>query len=395
MKKRAQLVVLLLLVQCVLGLTHLVQGSSPGVGRGRAPQTQVPAEPQAPGSCSLIRGTAAVTVTRDQGKTLTPTEGTLNGIGYTFGLAVLDEPETLLAVHNTSLLRSADGGCSWAIIAELQPVGDYLPSTLTPAPGGRAYAWSDNRNFLARIDGTQVTYLKSPVENIHGLGTDRKDANHVRLGGDDGVWDSTDGGTTWAKIADLPLDGSQRLVYRFSFDPATLDHFLVGTAVSGAFTTINGGKTWQACQGFSPDNRNVNVFNLVVSPVKGSVVWAMGLNLTEGSNRNRHIYLSKDGGVTFQPVIDGSAEVTLVNGPLLVPHPKNANVLYFVFGTSFQAYGTDLFRYNAKSGKLTKNHNSYDGINSIAFAKNDPDIMYLGLETEKRREYNCVVNSEW
>ena len=50
--------------------------------------------------------------------------------------------------------------------------------------------------------------------------------------------------------------------------------------------------------------------------------------------------------------------------------------------TRFQGYGTDLFRVDA-TGDVRLSHNGNDDVDSIAFSRSDPTVMYLGLETEK------------
>src|ERR671917_200696 len=67
-------------------------------------------------SCLRITGTAAVTFTRDEGGTLTPSAETLSGVGYTYGLTVLDQPNTLMAWHKNDLILSTDAGCSWRVV---------------------------------------------------------------------------------------------------------------------------------------------------------------------------------------------------------------------------------------------------------------------------------------
>ncbi|HNC47327.1 MAG TPA: dispase autolysis-inducing protein, partial [Acidobacteriota bacterium] len=81
--------------------------------------------------------------------------------------------------------------------------------------------------------------------------------------------------------------------------------------------------------------------------------------------------------------IDRDAEVTIRNQPVMKAHPTDPDVLYFVFGTYFQGYGTDLFRFDVKSKKLDKTHNDYNDIDSIEFSRTDPSTMYLGLEVEQ------------
>lgn len=318
--------------------------------------------------CAVVNGTPAVTYTRDEGRTLAPVAQALSGIGYTYGLAVLDTPGVMLSWHKNTLSISRDYGCSWT------PLGDWateFPPTITPARGGRAYAWSDNRQFLLRYDARGAQVLKPPAVFV-GLGTD---GDRVRAGDDrGGLWESDDAGDSWTQIAHLPSE-ARSIVYRFSFDPSNLDHIIAGTAVSGAFVTFDGGRHWAR----SSLADNFNVMNFAMSPADPNVVWAMAIDTRSDV---KAIHESSDGGRTFNEIVRASADVTIINQPVMAAHPTNRDVLYFVFGTHFQNYGTDLFRVDAQ-GNVTVAHNANDDINSIVFSPYDPSLMYLGLETEK------------
>ena len=158
---------------------------------------------------------------------------------------------------------------------------------------------------------------------------------------------------------------------------ANLDHIVAGTASSGALVSVDGGRTWSRST-IDGDN----IFEVIVSPADSNVVWAQGIDFAD---ENRHIYRSTDGGATFTTVVDAGNGVFMVNGSLLAPHPTNRDVLYFVFGTCFQGYGTDLYRYDAARRVLTMTHNSADDIDVIAFSPAGPNLMYLGLEVVARQ----------
>jgi hypothetical protein len=338
-------------------------------------------------ACRRIVGTSGVTFTSDDGATLASTTLRLRGTTSTLGLAALDVPNVLLAVQDRTLLRSANAGCRWTSLGDIPSVSDGFPLFLTAAPGGRAYAWADNRPDLARVDGTVVTPLRAPVASIIGLAADGTNGDVVRLAGDDGtVWESTDGGGRWSQMMALPSDAGVLFAYRAAFDPSNLDHIVFGTAVAGAFVTHDGGKNWTTSAGFNPTGGSANVFQVIFSPADPRVVWAMGLNFAEydagDPSEGKHIYRSTDGGDTFTAVVTKSADVTLVNGPVMAAHPTDADVLYFVFGTGFANYGTDLFRYDAATATLTHTHNAYDGVDAIAFNPTDPSFLYLGLTQE-------------
>jgi photosystem II stability/assembly factor-like uncharacterized protein len=334
-------------------------------GRRRASHTPV-LYPQ----CSMITGTGAVTFTRDEGRTLAPSAETMKPIAYTWGVAALDVEDTLLAWHGDDLLISSDAGCSWRVAAHVE---DWdFPPTLTAAKGGRAYAWSENRRFLYRYDSRGMVSLKQPADFM-GVGVDPNDGERLRAGGSDGtVWESTDAGETWTKTGELT--GAVGY-YRFAFDPKNLDHVVAGTVAGGAFVSRDGGKNWTRSTGLSA--RSANVFQIIFSPADSNRLWAMGIDLDDSG---RHIYVSDDGGDTWRFVITEAPGVKLINGPTMAAHPTNRDVLYFIFGTHFQGYGTDLFRYDLASDSLTVTHNDHDGVNAIAFSRKDPSVMYLGLE---------------
>jgi len=336
-----------------------------GSGGGTSTEWVVP-------TCATITGTAAVTFTSDEGATLTPSTGTLTGVGYT-GLAALDTPNTLLAEHKGDLLESTDAGCTWTKVGSLE--GGIFK--LTAAKGGRAYAWADNGEAFYRIDDGVPTALTTPAANVVGIGVDPADGLHLRIGDASGALsDSIDGGVTWTKQGTPAADGGT-IGYRFAFDPLDLDHVLFGQSTDGASVTFDGGDTWEPSSGVGA--ANANAFSIAVSPADSNLVWLEAIEL--GPDQ-RHIYRSTDGGLTFTSVVDQSADVTLINGNLLAPHPTNPDVLYFVFGTSFQGYGTDIYRYDQTTKMVTKTHNNHHDVSAIVTSPADPSVQYFGLVVE-------------
>lgn len=314
---------------------------------------------------------------------LAPTETKLTGLGYTRGLVALDAPGTLVAEHAGTVLRSTDSGCTWKAIG----AAPNAPLNLSPAGAARAYAWQDNGTSLLRIEGETVTPLTSPTGAIVGLAASKANPKRVRLGGEGAsLWDSKDGGDTWeATGMKAPVDAG--LLYRIAFDPSDLDHALVGVAKDGIAVTKDGGQSWELAKGLASGAKGANAFSIAVSPSDGKIVWAEGIDLTENlanqPGEGRHIWRSTDGGLTFAPVVGQTPDITLKNGTLLVPHPTKTDVLYFVFGTYFQGYGTDLYRYDEATKGVTKTHNGYDDVSAIAFSPADPGVMFLGLTWAK------------
>lgn len=324
--------------------------------------------------CDVTRGEPGVILSRDGGATLLPAERPLTGVAYIYGLVALDKPNELVAAQNSHILKSDDAGCSWRTIGEL-PVGTFPPS-LVAGKEGRVFGWSPHRSDFFVVEAGVLTRLAAPSNAIAGVGVDPNDSLHLRLVADDGhVFDSFDAGRTWTERGSLRIDG---LLYSVAFDAANLDHMLVGVSTSGAWRSDDGGVSWNQARGFSAGERvNANIFTIVFAPSDASVVWAMGIDMT---TLVKHVYRSSDGGSTFAAVVDESDTVALINGPTMAPHPRDPNVLYFVFGTWFQNYGTDLFRYDFSRRALTLFHHDLDGVDSIVFHPLDSSTMYLGAE---------------
>ncbi|MFC7585091.1 hypothetical protein ACFQYP_16145 [Nonomuraea antimicrobica] len=322
-----------------------------------------------------------MTFTRNEGRTVTPTSQAPTPVVYTQGIVALDRANQLLAMSNNALLTSKDAGCTWTTVGKV--TGSNIG--LVAATGDRAYAWDRDGN-LSLVTPGDITPLTSPASQVVGVGTDRRRGDHLRVS--DGVtgqlYDSKDGGRTWQPVG-LPAwpQNELHLIYTAAFDPNNLDHVVVGGSDTGARVTFDGGRTWSTSEG---QGDGINTFSAVVSPAAPNVVYAMGLNLKEMDqgvpSQGRHIYRSTDGGKRFSPVVDQDDAITIHNGPLLAAHPTNPNVLYFVYGTSWAGYGTDIYRYDSRRNQVTTNHNSYDRVSSIAFSPSDSKVMYLGVAEE-------------
>lgn len=331
-------------------------------------------------ACAVVQGNGAVTFTGDKGATLAPTSQALSGIVYTFGLVATDLPNVLLAASGGRLLRSADAGCTWSDVGALPT--DTLG--LLAGSGGVVYGFYDNQDVVVRIDAHDpVTILTTdpPGAGIHGLGVDEADVDHIRVLDDAGqLQDSTNGGIDWAPVGVPVANGA--LLYTVVFDPRDLDTALVGLANTGVRRSVDGGATWQTASGVGSAG-NANGFSLAFAPADADVVWLEGYDLgAQIGQEVRRIWRSTDRGASFTPVVAESASVTLTNGVLLAPHPEDANILYFEFGTYFQGYGTDLYRYDHAAQAVTKTHNAYDDVSAIAFHPLDPGLMYLGVTSE-------------
>ncbi|MFG2056592.1 hypothetical protein ACGFI9_21470 [Micromonospora sp. NPDC048930] len=329
--------------------------------------------------CGVVQGDGAVTFTRNDGAFLAPTTTPVTPVTYS-RLIALSTPNTLVAISKTSIQRSTDAGCGWQRIGSTGL--DLAAYDLTAGADGTAYAYGINDQPVYRVRGDQVSEVAGPVagDGVATLAVDRTDPRALRAVSKAGqVYDSGDGGATWTAVGSPA--GQDEFVYKAAVDPTDRDHVIVGTMGNGSYVTFDGGLSWTRSAGVGA-TPHANGFSVAFSPVDPRTVWLEGYDLSQNDNSARHIWRSTDGGRSFASVLDGAGP-TLINGTPLWPSPVDPDVLYFAFGTWFGGYGTDLYRYDASTGRLTSQHNPHDGIGGVAFNPADPQVMYLGVVEER------------
>ncbi|MGS2614823.1 WD40/YVTN/BNR-like repeat-containing protein [Micromonospora sp. LZ34] len=329
--------------------------------------------------CGVVQGDGSATFTRSGGAFLSPTTTALTPVAYT-KLTALNTPDTLVAISKRSIQRSTDAGCNWQQIATTQL--DLAAYDVAAGPDGHAYVYGINDQPIYRVQGDQVSEVDGPVpyDGVVALAVDPTDARVLRVVSKAGqIYDSVDGGATWAPVG--ALVGTDQFLYEAAIDPSDRDHVIAGTMSNGSFVTFDGGRSWLRSSGVGATGR-ANGFSVAFSPADPRTVWLEGYDLSLNDNSARRIWRSTDGGRSFLSVLDGT-QATLINGTPMWPSPVDPDVLYFAFGTWWGGYGTDLYRYEASTGRLTSQHNPHDGIASVAFNPADPRVMYLGLVEER------------
>jgi photosystem II stability/assembly factor-like uncharacterized protein len=322
--------------------------------------------------CSVISGDGAFSYTADDGATIAATATAITPQAYSH-LAALDRRDALVGVTKNTIQISRDAGCSWATIAKPRNLSQY---DVTAAGKDVAYVYGINDQPIFRVAGDRVQERSGPIadDGVAGLAADDRHPNRlVAVDKHAQVYRSTDGATSWQPVGKVP-DAD---VYQAAIDPSDLNHIVIGTSSNATYTTFDGGWRWTQSRGIGTRS-HANVFSVAISPNDPSTVWVEGYDLSQSNNGARHIWRSVDGGLHYWPVLDGN-DVTLYNGTPLWPSPTDPDVLYFMFGTYFGNYGTDLYRYDDARESVTWTHDHYDGIDSLVFSPADPSVMYLGL----------------
>jgi len=127
---------------------------------------------------------------------------------------------------------------------------------------------------------------------ILDLAVDPTNAQIVYAAASSGPFKTTDGGTSWTPLGGLP---NNALVRAVAVSPADSQHVLVGIEAVGVYVSADGGQTWQP--GIAGLEANGSLHDIVFDPTDPQVVYA--------SDFRSGVYRSTDGGLTWLRVNQG------------------------------------------------------------------------------------------
>ena len=192
-----------------------------------------------------------------------------------------------------------------------------IPSpTPTPGPPYSNMQW---RSIGPALPGGRVAAVAGSVRdvNLYYLGA---------AGG--GVWKSTDGAETWQPVFDKQKVSA---IGAIAIDPANDDVVWVGTGESnprndvsygdGVYKSTDGGKTWSNV-GLTQTR---HISRILIDPHDPNHVIVGALGDVFGPNENRGVYVTDDGGKTWNKTLYVSDQSGVSDMAMDVQHP---NVVY-------------------------------------------------------------------
>jgi len=250
------------------------------------------------------------------------------------------DPTNSLVVYITGaqggVWKTTDGGTTWT------PLTDGLSSLAS------GYVTIDPNNNLTLYYGTGELHYCGDC--FYG----------------DGLFKSTDGGTTWTKIATTAQVGTR--ISKIVVDPSNSNHIFVAGNY-GLIVSTDGGSTWSVASSVGQCN------DVEIDPVNPANIYA--------SFYGQGVYKSTDGGLTWTQLSGGLPTTGFTRIELAVA-PSNPLVIYASFAsTTYSLLGL----YKSTDGGVTWTQltNTPDYLTPQGFYDHciivdplNPDVVYAG-----------------
>ncbi|WP_291724641.1 WD40/YVTN/BNR-like repeat-containing protein [Bernardetia sp.] len=143
-----------------------------------------------------------------------------------------------------------------------------------------------------------------------------------------GVWRTEDGGMSWENISDPDFGGSIGAVAVSEYDNNVIyvgggEKTVRGNVShgNGMWKSLDAGKTWKKIG--LEDSRHIT--RIRIHPKNPDLVYAAVLGHLFGSNEERGVYRSKDGGKTWERILFSSKDAGAID---LILDPTNPRVIY-------------------------------------------------------------------
>jgi photosystem II stability/assembly factor-like uncharacterized protein len=219
-----------------------------------------------------------------------------------------------------------------------------------------------------------------------------------------GLWKSVDGGYTWSPVMDsLPVNSIGAL----GIAPAAPHVVYVGTGEAnarnsmgvgrGVWRTRDGGRTWSYL-GLAGTER---IEAVIVHPRDPNVVWLSALGPAWSDGEERGVYKSTDGGETWRKVLyvdERTGAFELAMDPSNPEHLLASTWEFRRWPWFFESGGPGSGLWQSwDGGESWDRLGQEDGLPAgelgrigIAFARNDPNVVYALVEAER----SALIRSE-
>ena len=243
--------------------------------------------------------------------------GNAHVAGYTF---TTDFP-TVNALKTTSnFFKTTDSAASWTN-RNSGLANDVTAIAVAPNSPNTIYAGTTNGIYRSTDGGT--TWTRAPLTGTSGfpsvlsLAVDPSNSAVVYAGfRTGGLFKTTDGGNTMTAIMTQPLNFTG--TFSIVFDPTTPSTIYAATS-SGVFKSTNSGTTWTSQNSFGLANAP-NVHALAIDPTATSTIYAGTLS--------NGLFKSTNGGGTWTAMNSGMGGNSPLSITAIAIDPANSAIIY-------------------------------------------------------------------
>ena len=324
-----------------------------------------------------------------------------------------DDQHVLCGAGGGGIWETRDGGRTWAPRGDDQPSLSIGALAFDPSDARRAYAGtgegnsaeSDTTNVraagLLRSDDGGTTWAPSPDTSLVGISfydlvVDPTDGRHLLAATTDGIYESTDRGTSWTRRRG-GVAWSVSMHPPVAGNPAASREVLAGT-VDGVLRSTDGGTTWRAVA-LPGTNATFAPERVVVdhAPSNGSIAYAFAAgnskvkDLVASEEEERTVLMPRPylwrretfGGAfaeeqtpddlqTGQAWYDWFAAVA----------PNNHDVVYVggINAHRGERQADDGWRWTNISAKRPDGDSIHPDQHAIAFSPSDPNVVFIGSD---------------
>ena len=270
-----------------------------------------------------------------------------------------DQPNVVyIGTERLGLLRSVDGGASWVkdtnnftnvMSIEKVPQSQTIFVAVKLGNRGKVFKTMDGGN-----NWNEIYTEKSEEGMILSIAFDYNNPEVVYIGSSSGgIFKTEDGGLTWKTLL-----WAKSGISKIAIDRADSSVVYFGTTKSGALITKNGGKD------FVEIRNNGSIFNLVVHPNKGGVVYV---------STNEGLVKSDNYGESWE-VLNTLVKPKEIESKGLAINPSNSNEIFYTAGKAFYK--------SVDSGATWKpvQFNISRIIREIEIDPNNSNVIYVGTD---------------
>ncbi|MFC2157528.1 hypothetical protein ACFLT9_06790 [Acidobacteriota bacterium] len=239
-------------------------------------------------------------------------------------------------------------------------------------------------------------YMVGRVTDIEGV---PGNPNTVYVGtASGGVWKTINGGITWTPLFD---DQPVASIGDIALEPGNPDVIYVGTGESnvrnsvsfgnGVYKSTDGGKTWRHLGLHETEH----ISRIVINPKDRKTVYVGAVGHAFGPNRQRGVFMSQDGGATWQKVLftdelHGVADMDI--------NPENPNIVFAALWRfertpwTFTSGDEEGGLYRSIDGglnweKVTAGLPHLAGRMSVKISSSNPSVVYVMAESPEGTLY--------